>query len=88
MAARLQNRKLQMVVACLLGAVIFYNVLHFTSAKPRRRGFSYEEAGFDMDIGEAVVPNWATGEYRAATSWGRNPFTGVAMAHPAEPITR
>jgi hypothetical protein len=57
-----------------------YNVLHFVGKKPRKRNFVYDEAGVEMDNGEAVVPNWATGEYEAAASWGRNPFTGTAMA--------
>lgn len=88
MAARLQNRKVQIVIVCLLGAVIFYNVLHFTSERPRRRSFSYEEAGVEMEIGDGVFPNWASGEYRAAASWGRNPFTGATMTRPAEALIR
>lgn len=82
MATRLQNHKVQIVVVCLLGAVIFYNFLHFTGERPRRHIFSYEEVGGEMVIGEAVAPNWARGEYRAAACWGRNPFTGTAMKCP------
>jgi hypothetical protein len=83
MAAKLQNRKVQIVVICMLGAVVLYNVLHFAGKKPRKRNFVYEDAGLEADVGEAVVPNWARGEYKAAASWGRNPFTGAAMTRSA-----
>ena len=83
MAARLTNRKVQIAVACLLGAVIVYNVLHFAGGRPRRREFFYEDAGLANGLEQSLTPNWATGEYEAANSWGRNPFTGKGLSPSA-----
>lgn len=83
MAIRLQDRKVQIAVLCMLAAVIVYNVIHFTSRTPRKRIFVYEESGAEIDAVRAYDPNWATGEYEPAESWSRNPFTGAAMTSVA-----
>jgi len=83
MAAKLSNRKVQIVVICLLAAVVVYNAVHFIGKKPRKRNFVYEEAGLEDGNGPAAIPAWATGEYTPPTSWGINPFTGKRVAPPA-----
>jgi hypothetical protein len=83
MGARLQSRRVQITVVCMLGGAIAYNVLHFTGKKPRSRNLVYHEAGIEAGLAQAVAPNWSTGEYRSAASWGRHPFTGSHMMHPA-----
>ena len=83
MTVRLQNRKVQIAVLCMLAAVIVYNVLHFTNRTPRKLSVLYEEAGAEMDAVRAYDPNWATGRYEPAESWQRNPFTGAAMTSVA-----
>lgn len=90
MGARLSNRKVQVVIVCMLVGVVVYNVLHFTGRKPRRRNLVYEEAGVEIDVGGGATPNWATGVYESAASWDRNPFTGDRIVHAAtavQPVT-
>ena len=83
MAARLSNRKVQVVVICLLAAVVVYNAIHFLGKKPGKRNFVYEEAGLEDGNGPGAIPAWATGEYTPPASWGVNPFTGKRVVPPA-----
>ncbi|MGD9140414.1 MAG: hypothetical protein PVJ42_02630 [bacterium] len=83
MASRLENRKLQIAVLCTLAIVIAYNIFHYAGKKPRKRSFVYEEIGAGADLVQADDPNWATGGYKPAESWGRNPFTGAAITRVA-----
>ena len=86
MATKLGSRKVQIVVVCLLCAVVVYNAFHFLGRKPGRRSFTYEGAELEEGIAHMVTPAWATGDYEPAASWGRNPFTGRSVAYSgAEP---
>lgn len=86
MGAKLGNKKVQIVVVCMLAAVVLYNAVHFLGKKPRRRDFTFEDAGFE-ESGPAITPTWVTGKYEPAASWGTNPFTGRAAQSPAAAAT-
>jgi hypothetical protein len=80
MAARLSSKKVQIIVACLLAAVVVYNAVHFLGKKPGKHNFAYDESGLEDGTGLAMTPAWAAGDYEPAASWGTNPFTGKKVA--------
>ena len=86
MATRLNDRKVQIVVVCLLAAVIAYNAIHFLGRKTGRRTFDYQDVMLEQGNVAALIPAWAKGDYESAASWGINPFTGQPVSPAAAGI--
>jgi hypothetical protein len=80
MQARLDDRRLQVLVFVVLAVIIVYNVVHFSGRKPRKNAPLFQESGMAVDLTPASAPNWASGRYEVPADWGRNPFTGREMA--------
>jgi hypothetical protein len=86
MAAKLNNKKVQIAVICLLAIVVVYNAVHFLGKKTRRRNFVYENSEFEDGVRQTAIPAWAAGEYERARTWGTNPFTGKRVGPPAAAV--
>lgn len=83
MRARLDDRGLQVLVFIALAVIIVYNVIHFSGRKPREIAPLFYESGMEIELTPPSAPNWASGLYDVPDGWGRNPFTGRAMAEQA-----
>lgn len=84
MRARLEDRRLQVIVFTVLAVTIVYNVVRFSGRKPRELAHPFFESGTAIELTVQSPPNWASGQYDVPADWGRNPFAGGKMAEHSQ----